>query len=340
MSLTGPHKLRERASRFVHWQRVPRAGTSLIVAVALLAVGATGCGQAVNSVSTTSSAQQEPTTPAQVPLSITNNGATVRAPSVVLSGTSAPGVSVQVDSKPVTVDPSGNWQTRVRLNEDDNTFAVAATKAGFTDNAASATITRELTAAEQAQKDAAKREREAAARQAFINSAKTIPYKQLIKDPESYAGQKVAYQGQIFQIQQSGGEGVMLLSVTDEGYGLWTDEIWVDYHQPVNSAKDDIITVYGMVTGTKTYDTQIGGTRYVPQIDAKYIVEGGAASASTPSTTAPSTPSTSGAPPGTVTGTDSTGHSVGVHCSNNQSSPLPGCDDSPSYNPDGTRQQP
>ena len=339
MSLTGPRKPRERASRLVYWQRVPRASTSLIIAVALLAIGATGCGQAVNSASTTSSAQQEPTTPAEVPLSITNDGATVRAPSFVLSGTSAPGVSVQVDSKPITVDPNGNWQTRVRLNEGDNTFAVAATKAGFTDNAASATITRELTAAEQAQKDAAKREREAAARQAFINSAKTIPYKQLIKDPESYAGQKVAYQGQIFQIQQSGGAGVMLLSVTDEGYGLWTDEIWVNYHQSVKSAKDDIITVYGTVTGTKTYDTQIGGTRYVPQIDAKYIVEGGA-SASTPSTPGPSTPSTSGAPPGTVTGTDSTGHSVGVHCSNNQSSPLPGCDDSPSYNPDGTRQQP
>jgi hypothetical protein len=45
-------------------------------------------------------------------------------------------------------------------------------------------------------------------------------------------------------------------------------------------------------------------------------------------------------PPGTVTGTDSTGHSYGVGCSNNQSSPLPGCDDSPSYNPDGTRQMP
>ena len=52
----------------------------------------------------------------------------------------------------------------------------------------------------------------------------------------------------------------MLLSVTDEGYGLWTDEIWVNYFHHVASAKDDLITVYCTVIGMKTYDTQIGGS--------------------------------------------------------------------------------
>ena len=139
--------------------------------------------------------------------------------------------------------------------------------------------------------------------------------------------------------------GSLLLSVTDEGYGLWTDEIFVNYSQHVASAKDDIITVYGTVVGMKTYDTQIGGSRDVPEIDAKYIDEGGGAGASATAASAASAPTVSPPavstlPPGTVTGTDSTGKSIGVGCSNNQSNPLPGCDDSPSYNPDGTRQQP
>jgi hypothetical protein len=47
-----------------------------------------------------------------------------------------------------------------------------------------------------------------------------------------------------------------------------------------------------------------------------------------------------GASPGTVTGKDAAGFNIGVGCSDDRSSSLPGCNDSPSYNPDGTRQQP
>jgi len=47
-----------------------------------------------------------------------------------------------------------------------------------------------------------------------------------------------------------------------------------------------------------------------------------------------------GASPGTVTGKDAAGFNIGVGCSADRSSSLPGCNDSPSYNPDGTRQQP
>jgi dienelactone hydrolase len=50
--------------------------------------------------------------------------------------------------------------------------------------------------------------------------------------------------------------------------------------------------------------------------------------------------SPSSASPGTVTGKDAAGFNIGVGCSDDQSSSLPGCNDSPSYNPDGTRQHP
>ena len=65
----------------------------------------------------------------------------------------------------------------------------------------------------------------------------------------------------------------MPLSVTDEGYGFWTDEVWVNYNGPVQGAEEDLLTVYGIARGSKSYETQIGGERYVPKIDARYIVE-------------------------------------------------------------------
>lgn len=119
----------------------------------------------------------------------------------------------------------------------------------------------------------ARLEREEEEEAAFREEAKTIDYDQLIKDASDYKGEKVVYTGQIFQIQEFAGESIILLSVTDEGYGFWTDNIWVDYAGEIDSAEEDIITVYGKITGSKEYETQIGGSTYVPRMTAKYIDE-------------------------------------------------------------------
>jgi|GEM_PF-2954949 len=115
-------------------------------------------------------------------------------------------------------------------------------------------------------------EAEVAKEESFKAEAVTIDYKQLIKNPSRYIGEPVVYTGQIFQIQEGYGENFMLLSVTDEGYGFWTDEVWVDGAH-TNAAEEDIITVYGTVTGAESYETQIGGSNFVPRIKAKYIEE-------------------------------------------------------------------
>ena len=95
-----------------------------------------------------------------------------------------------------------------------------------------------------------------------------------MKNPDKYAGDKVCYLGPIFQIQEGdGGGGIMLLAVTDQGYGVWDDNIWVDYDRPIRSAADDHIRVCGTVTGSKSYETQAGGETFVPQVKARYIIE-------------------------------------------------------------------
>jgi hypothetical protein len=239
--------------------------------------------------------QPQPAPPKPVSLAVTtpSNGTTVRAPSVVVAGTTEPGAKVFVGDKAVHVDSGGAWKTTVQLHVGANRISIGADHPPGTSSAIDLTITRQLTRAEKAQIAAAQRkaaaqraaaqrrraaaqaQRAAAARQAFINGAKTIPYNQLIKNPEQYAGTPVAYHGQIFQVQESGGMGVVLLSVTDEGYGMWTDNICVNYFQHIKSAKNDIITVYGKVVGMKTYTSQAGYDISIPEIDAKYIVERG-----------------------------------------------------------------
>ena len=65
----------------------------------------------------------------------------------------------------------------------------------------------------------------------------------------------------------------MLLSVSDQGYGFWDDNIWVNYEGHISGAEEDVITVYGVITGSKSYETQIGGETYVPRMRARYVDE-------------------------------------------------------------------
>lgn len=123
-----------------------------------------------------------------------------------------------------------------------------------------------------ARADVEKQEREEAKEAAFREEATMIDYDQLIKNPYRYEGDKVVYTGQIFQIQEGFG-GFMLLSVTDEGFDFWTDEIYVTGFGHIESAEEDIVTVYGTVKGAEEYATQGGGTNYVPKIKAKYVDE-------------------------------------------------------------------
>ena len=136
-------------------------------------------------------------------------------------------------------------------------------------------MTRVKTPAEIAAEKAAAAQRAARAKQDFINRSSSIPYADLIKDTTPFQGKKNALHGQIFQIQQQEGMGgIMLLSVTDDGYGLWTDNVWIDYDKDIPYVEKNLVTVYGTVTGTKSYDTQIGGTAYVPEVHAVYIDQG------------------------------------------------------------------
>jgi hypothetical protein len=153
-----------------------------------------------------------------------------------------------------------------RFEQVEATLTTAQTKA----SQAKAAIYRAEKAEREAVEKAEKVEHEEAE---FREQATTIDYNQLIKNPDKYKGEKVVYEGQILQIQEEAGFGFMLLSVTDEGYGFWDDNVWVDFSEPIEATEEDIITVYGKITGAEEYETQIGGSTYVPRMNALYIDE-------------------------------------------------------------------
>lgn len=97
-------------------------------------------------------------------------------------------------------------------------------------------------------------------------SCKEISYKQLEKNPDKYAGQRVKFTGTIFQIQESGDFTSILLDVG--GY----DNISVLYDGTTNAVEDSTITVYGEILGSYTYESVAGYQITVPQMNAKYIM--------------------------------------------------------------------
>ena len=257
-------------------------------AIGAAALVLAGCGAgAERAEQPTSPAASEQPAPAPEPkpvalsISSPDDGAEVQRARVRLRGTAEPGAEVRVDGEAVDVERDGAWSQQIPLRLGQQVVDVEASKDGREDATRPIRITRRRSRAELAalrQRRVEARERRIAVRaQAEANfkaAASAVPYKQLEKNANRYKGTKVVYRGQIFQIQESdGGGGILLLSVTDDGYGFWDDHIWVDYDGHVKGAEDDIITVYGTVTGSKSYETQIGGETYVPRMRAKYVAE-------------------------------------------------------------------
>lgn len=190
---------------------------------------------------------------------------TVRASPVRISGVASRGATIKLNGQRLKL--SGiRFAATVGLEQGKNSFRLEAAKKGYQSEELEFEIVRRLSAAEIAAK-------QARAREQFIAQTRNIPYSQLIKNPEAYAGTKVRYYGEILQIQESGGGGLMLLYVTDLGYDIWSDQIWVNYTGHVRGAQGDKLTVYGVVVGTRSYETQAGGETYVPEVNARYIVE-------------------------------------------------------------------
>ncbi len=122
------------------------------------------------------------------------------------------------------------------------------------------------------------------------NQATAVDFKELDKNPDSFNGKIVKFTGQVVQIQEADNYGVIRLAVTKESYG-WSisDIVYVEYQNHTDAVKDDVVTVYGQLTGSKTYESQAHFQITVPSMTA-CAVEKGTGVTQTPPTTKPTIP--------------------------------------------------
>jgi hypothetical protein len=283
-SARGPNE-----GKFGWWKEIPMAARVVIVAVVLIviiAIANSGSGGKTKATNASAGAGAVPTTPtpstpaaAPVALKLDTGDYSVTSSHTTLHGTATKGATVTVEGHHADVHGT-HWSKTVALGIGENSMAVEASLAGHEPATQTISVTRhhsqaEIEAKQRAAEEAQhRRERKAAEEvERYKAEAVTIPYSHLNKNPEEYVGKIVKYRGQIFQIQENGGEGGIMLLAVDEEYEIWSDNIWVNYDKHINAAEKDIVTVYGEITGQKEYKTQIGGETYVPEMKAKYIEE-------------------------------------------------------------------
>lgn len=102
-------------------------------------------------------------------------------------------------------------------------------------------------------------------------SCKAISFKELEKNPDGHAGERVKYVGEVVQIMENYGVSSIRMDV-GSNFG---DTIYVSYPGTTSAVEGSTITVYGVVDGSYTYTSQAGWDISLPKVSAKYIEVGG-----------------------------------------------------------------
>lgn len=115
----------------------------------------------------------------------------------------------------------------------------------------------------------------------FINSCESYRYDDIARNPNNYNGTKAVFKGKVIQVLEDGKSITLRVNVTatrnqfaTDGY-LWSDTLYVTYYRSDENEsrilEDDVITMYGTLTGLKTYTTILGSSVSIPSFSAEYI---------------------------------------------------------------------
>ena len=153
-------------------------------------------------------------------------------------------------------------------------IAKAASESSVKQAAADSSSKASSIAASQSSVAAAKKAREesqAAKHQEAQANGQTITYAMLDKNADGYSGKPYYVRGQVAQAQEDSGMTVLRVNVTNEGYDIWDDDIYVTYIGTTPAVEDDIVDIYGTLSGGESYETQMGLERTIPSMIATEI---------------------------------------------------------------------
>jgi hypothetical protein len=91
------------------------------------------------------------------------------------------------------------------------------------------------------------------------------------RTPGKYEGELIKFNGKVLQVQQSGDNYILRVSVTN-----WLDggkqDVWVSYRTTGSRPlEEDYVKVIGVMTGMKTYTTVLGASKTIPEVTAIFI---------------------------------------------------------------------
>lgn len=110
----------------------------------------------------------------------------------------------------------------------------------------------------------------------YIASCEEYTYEEIARNAESFVGKKVKFKGEIQQVvyDSEDGSSEYLISVTEDEYGLWTDNVYVTLVKKENDSKFldfDIVAFYGEVSGEEEYTSILGENIVIPSVTAVYM---------------------------------------------------------------------
>lgn len=102
----------------------------------------------------------------------------------------------------------------------------------------------------------------------YEKSCEKVDYKDLARNTDKYIGKKVKFK---CQVQQVIDDEEYRVSVTKKD-GFWKNDVYLRlYALEKKFIEEDVVMVYGEVSGTKKYTSVLGESIEIPQVEAVYM---------------------------------------------------------------------
>lgn len=100
----------------------------------------------------------------------------------------------------------------------------------------------------------------------------SITYAKLMQNPQTYRGQKVAFDGRVYNVEVTGGRSVIQILALNCPSSARCP-LWVDYPQATEATEDSWIRVLGTVVGEQQFKSKQGAVQTVPSVQAQYVLK-------------------------------------------------------------------
>jgi hypothetical protein len=104
---------------------------------------------------------------------------------------------------------------------------------------------------------------------------RTLTYARIAQGPAQFQGQRVAFEGRVYNVDVQNGRSVLQLLVRDCPAGQRCP-LWVTYPAATDVTVESWVRVLGVVAGEQQFRSESGQVRTVPRVDASYVLPSGA----------------------------------------------------------------